>query len=326
MALAVHNADDLSSGGVGEPGVKDVCVCILAYNEQKHIADTIRAVSTGNGDAAFDIIVYANGCTDNTADVVRALCATIPNLRLRELAKASKPNAWNTAFAENDTPFLFFSDGDVRPEPGSVVVLRRCFEEHPHISLVCSQFWPHTRGLSIQRRLTGFLQIPLAQDFLTGQFYAVRRSYMKARLADLCLQGVPEGIVGEDAFLGLLFPGDMFLVAREKVFYEPPTVADYWKYLARMRWQGEQLTEFYGNLLAERGHGSNGSSRARLAAKLAAGQGLPRTLLGLLAAASRTVVKSLFKAKIDKCYRGLGSVCREGNTILSHSTRSESAK
>lgn len=310
----------------GEPALNDVCVCILAYNEQRHIADTIRAVLAGNGDASFDVVVYANGCTDGTADVVRKLAATIPNLRLRELAKASKPNAWNTAFAENANPFLFFSDGDVRPEPGSVLGLRWYFDQQPQVSLVCSQFWPVMRGLTVEQRLTGFLQIPLAQNFVTGGFYAVRRAHLAARLDVKCPRGIPEGIVGEDAFLESLFTRNAILVAREKVLYEPPAFADYWKYLARVRWQQEQLREVYSGIVDEEESGSNSGWLSRLAAKFALGQSPARTLLGLVAAASRTVVKTFCKARIDRYYRNLGPVCGEGEGILSHGTRSESAK
>jgi glycosyltransferase involved in cell wall biosynthesis len=298
----------------------------LAYNEQKHIADTIQAILTGNGDMIFDVIVYANGCTDKTADVVRILCERISNLRLRELAKASKPNAWNTAFSENANPILFFSDGDVRPEPGSVAALRQYFDEHPEASLVCSQFWPDVRGLTLEKHMTGFLQIPLAQDFHTGGFYAIRRSRVLTRLQEKGLEGIPEGVVGEDEFLEALMPPNTFFVAREKVFFEPPTFADYWKFFARIRWQEEQLVQVYGHLLADDTRSSRSSLRSRLASKLASGQGPSRLLIGLAAAALRTVVNVAYRGRIDRCYRNLGPVGREDRCVLSQATRSESTK
>ncbi len=306
--------------------MNDVCVCVLAYNEQKHLADTIHAILAGNGDVDFDIVVYANGCTDKTADVVRGLCETTPNLRLRELTKASKPNAWNTAFAENTNSVLFFSDGDVRPEPGSVAALWRYLDEHAEVSLVCSQFWPDAHGLKFEQRLTGFLQIPLAQDFLSGQFYAVRRSHLLAQLEAKGLKGIPEGVAVEDDFLKALVPQNAFFVARQKVFYEPPTFADYWKYLARIRWQEEQLVQFYSDLLADETCSSRGFRGGRLASKLAGGQGPFRMLIGLTAAGLRTVVKAACKGRIDRCYRNLGPVRCDGRDILSHATRAEFTK
>ena len=305
--------------------MKDVCVCVLAYNEQRHIANTIQAILCGNGDMDFDIVVYANGCTDRTADVVKELCQTIANLRLRELSKPSKSHAWTTAFAENVNAILFFSDGDVRPEPGSVVALSRCLGERPEVALVCSQLWPDTHGLSFEQRLTGFLQIPLAQDFLTG-FYAIRRSHLLERLREKGLDGIPEGVVGEDEFLQRLVPANAFLVARQKVFYRPPVLNDYWKYLARMRWQEEQRLKAYGDLFADDKDEPRRFWSGRVAKKLRSGQGLRRTLLGVASSGLRTVVKSVFKAKIDTYYRDLGPVCREGRNILSQATRSESAK
>jgi glycosyltransferase involved in cell wall biosynthesis len=306
--------------------MNDVCVCILAYNEQKHIADTIRAILTGNGDLRFDVIVYANGCTDKTVDVVRGLCERTPNLRLRELTKPSKPNAWNTAFLENTNPILFFSDGDVRPQPGSVAALRRYFDEHPQASLVCSQFWPENHGLTFEQHVTGLLQIPLAQDYLSGAFYAVRRSQVSAQLNEKGLDGIPEGVVGEDEFLGALTPQDALIVAREKVYYEPPLFADYCKFLARLRWQEEQRIQIYGGLLDDRSRATGSSGWRRISRKLARRQGLARTLLGLTSVVMRTAVKAVFRSRIDRCYRALGPVCREGRNILSCATRSESAK
>jgi glycosyltransferase involved in cell wall biosynthesis len=311
----------------GERTMSDFCVCILAYNEQKHIADTIHAILAGNGDMDFDVIVYANGCTDKTADVVRGLCEKIPNLRLRELAKASKPNAWNTAFTENTNPILFFSDGDARPEPGSVAALQRYFDERAEVSLVCSQFWPDYPALTFEQRLTGFLLTPLAQDYHSGLFYAVRRSHVMARLKEKGLEGIPQGIVGEDEFLDALMPRHAFLVARERAFYEPPLVADYWKFHARLRWQEEQRIRFYGKLLDDQQTRTSGMSRLhRLARKLTNDQGAARTIFGLMSATMRTAVNLLFRPRINRCYRNLGPVCREGRNILSHATRSESAK
>lgn len=306
--------------------MSDVSVCILAYNEQKHIAGTIRAIVAGTGDLDFDVVVYANGCTDQTAAVVQGLCRTIPNLELRELPQPCKPAAWNTAFAESASPVIIFSDGDVRPEPGSVAALQLHLLQNPQLTLVSAQLWPDLHGASLEQRLTGFLQIPLAQDFLAGGFYAVRRSHLAARLAEQGLSRIPDGIVGEDEFLEAIVPRDAFAIAPEKVLYEPSTLADYWKYLARMRWQEEQRLRLYGDRILNRTPAAERINGARLSSKLTCSHGLLRTLLGLSSAGLRTVVKSVFRAKIDQCYCKLGPVCCEGQCVLGQDTRSDSAK
>ena len=147
-----------------------------------------------------------------------------------------------------------------------------------------------------------------------------------ARLEEKGLEGIPLGVVGEDEFLEALIPKNAFFVAREKVFFQPPTFADYWMYLARIRWQEEQLVQVYGDLLADQTRTSKGFRGGRFASKLASCRGPFRLLVGLTAAGLRTVVKTACKGRIDRCYRNLGPVRREGRNILSQATRSESAK
>jgi glycosyltransferase involved in cell wall biosynthesis len=309
-----------------DKNVNEICVCILAYNEQKHITNTIQSILAGNEDLEFDIVVYANGCTDKTAEIVREMQKSTPNLRLRELSKASKPNAWNTALAENSVRFIVFSDGDVRPEPGSVVALRDLLSEHSSISLVSSQFWPFTKGLDFERRITGFMQIPFAQDFLSGQFYAIRRQRICDLLAKKELTGIPEGIVGEDEFLLMLTGRDEFHVAQKRVFYEPPCFDDFCKYFARLRWQEEQIAQAYGALFEDELRQTERGSGHLLRTKLSRRQSLRRTLLGFGATALRSSVKWLYRARIDMHYDRLGLITADGGDILSTSTRSESAK
>ncbi|NLS95787.1 MAG: glycosyltransferase [Planctomycetaceae bacterium] len=304
--------------------MKQACVCVLAYNEQNHIARTVQAIRAGNDGVDFDVVVYANGCTDQTTEVVKGLLATVPNLRLRELAKPSKPEAWNTAFVENQNLVLFFSDGDIAPEPGCVARLYQCLTENPTVSIVCPELRPQPTGLPLDKRLTGFLQIPFAQDFLNGAFYAVRRDVIERALKERELDGIPSGIVGEDAFVQTLVPRTAFRVTEQRVFYEPPALSDYYKYLARIRWQNEQLA-YYRDELGDPVR-KKSSTVQRLREKLSATRRFTRLIEGAMSTATRRIVTAANRRRIDNLYRKLGPVRREGQEILGSSTRSISTK
>lgn len=307
--------------------MKDFCVCILAHNEQKHICQTIRAIVNAGGELDYDIVVYANGCTDGTAEVVKALVPHIPNLSVRELSLASKPHAWNTAFSEQKNSILVFSDGDVQPEIGAVKALWRFLSiERTEAVLAGCTLWPQKEGLTISQRVCGFLQIPLKQDFLAGGLYACRRNKLEEELRKKNLTGIPSGIVGEDLFLQLLIPPEKFFVIRNKVFYEPPALVDYWRYLARVRWQEEQLCVGFGIFFADRLLDEGGNLYSRIWGKFVASESLWRLFLGIISTMCRIVVKTIFRKKIYRHYRVLGTVSREGGEILSRATRSQSAK
>lgn len=306
--------------------MKGLCVCILAHNEQKHIAETIAAISANCGAIDSDIKVYANGCTDNTVEIVRDLCRTRPNLSLREIDKASKANAWNVAFTENKNPILVFADGDVVPEFGAIEALYGLLNSNNSQAVLagCS-FWPRTAGLTWGQRFTGFLQIPVRQDFLAGGLYAIRRHDLAREFAQRNISGIPPGVTGDDTFLQLVVPPDKLSIISYRVYYEPPELEDYWKYLARIRWQEEQLFTVFGALFAGAGRQKK-SFVSRMKKKLSGSQRLDRLLLGLMASGVRTVVKSAFKKKIADCYQTLGPVGNDGGNILSRATRSQSAK
>ncbi|MEN8258763.1 MAG: glycosyltransferase [Thermodesulfobacteriota bacterium] len=306
--------------------MKDLCVCILAHNEQKHIAETIGAIAENCGTLDLDIKVYANGCTDNTEEIVRSLCRGRSNLYLRELRKPSKANAWNVAFSENKNPILVFADGDVVPEAGAIEALYGLLtKENKQTVVVGCSFWPRKAGLTWGQRFTGFLQIPVRQDFLAGGLYAIRRQGLAQEFAQRNIDGIPSGVTGDDTFLQLVVPPDRFSIISHRVYYEPPELEDYWKYLARIRWQEEQLFTVFSALFTGPGREEKAFG-VRMKEKIAGRQGAGRLLLGLMAGGARSVMKTVFRKKIDGCYRALGPVGNEGGNVLSRATRSQSAK
>lgn len=306
--------------------MKDLCVCILAHNEECNIASTVRSISDSCKGLHAETKVYANGCTDATASIVQEMTREIPNLTLRELDIASKPNAWNIAFCENNHDALVFSDGDVVPANKAVETLYEVLtKEGQNIILAGCRYWPSWKGKSLEQRWTGFLQIPLNQDFLAGALYGIRKKEFKALLDHYRLSGIPGGLVGEDFFLEKIVPPDQFKVIRNKVYYAPPSWHDYCNYLARMQWQEEQLKEFYGHLLCDYAKGGGGRIK-RFFKKISNPRGVNNFPLGLISSGMREGVKLLFRSKINQCYAALGAINENGVDVLREATRSRSTK
>jgi len=65
-------------------------VVIPAHNEERGILRTLTRLHEGLGAEELDIVVVCNGCTDETADTVRA---EFPSVRVLEIAEPSKAAA-----------------------------------------------------------------------------------------------------------------------------------------------------------------------------------------------------------------------------------------
>jgi hypothetical protein len=105
-------------------GLPAVSVLIPARNEAAAIGDAVRAVLDSRG-VEFEVVVMDDGSTDGTDDIVLALAAADPRVRL-ERAPAL-PGGWNGkqhacwALAHvARKPVLCFVDADVRLDPECV--------------------------------------------------------------------------------------------------------------------------------------------------------------------------------------------------------------
>ena len=301
-------------------------VCVLAHNEETNIAETLRSILQGNRDIKFKIKVYANGCTDNTHQIVNDISANNPSVELIKIKPASKPNAWNIAFKENIDKVLIFADGDIKTEPGTVSKILNIFEDCKKIELACCQLWPDNKDLCWQQRFTGFTLIPLKQDFLKGGFYGIRRSAFVLHFQQHGLLGLPDGIVGDDAFLDNLVNRDRFICINSKVTFKPPVFSDYYKFRARMKWQDEQMQLFLDSAAIDHDTLTQHPLLQKIKRKIAGSKNLSRFILGGAAAVTRVIFMNLVKSKIENEYKKLGPVTTDGSWILSEATRSHSTK
>lgn len=192
----------------------NVCVGILARNEAEGIADLIgdlaeQTLLTENQQVSVQIIVVANGCTDDTAEVARSALADLqvglPDVgtSVHELARPGKSNAWNEfvhGIVPEVTDYVFFLDGDIR------------FPERDTLNLVLRGLMSSTQAVVAVDRSVKDLELENPKNIVqkmiksaTGTANDPRTAIAGAcycvRFDEVRKIWMPIGLPGEDGFL-----------------------------------------------------------------------------------------------------------------------------
>ena len=182
-------------------------IAVFAHNEATRIAATLRSIQAAAQGIAVEVVVLANGCQDATADVVYALAAAWPRLRVAEILVADKANAWNeyvhriAAMPPHGSPAMHvFVDGDVHIAPNALQALAQRMAQVPAAHAVGAL---PTTG----RDRAGWSQRMLDHGTLAGGLYALRGDFVaRLRQRGICL---PQGLIGEDWLVSLWASHDL---------------------------------------------------------------------------------------------------------------------
>jgi glycosyltransferase involved in cell wall biosynthesis len=182
-------------------------LAVFAHNEAGRIASALRSIPAAAGDRDVDVVVLANGCTDRTADEVRASAALLPHLSLTEIDVGDKANAWNVyvhEVAASDATALtdthFFMDGDVTLEPDALPLLASALSAVP--AARAAGGIPATG-----RDRDAWRERMVHNGSIAGNLYALRGRFVE----ELRQHGtrMPIGLIGEDLFLSWLIERDI---------------------------------------------------------------------------------------------------------------------
>ena len=101
-------------------------IIVPAHNEETVIADCLDSIV--NQKDADEVIVAGNGCTDNTAGLVRE---KYPQVICLDIQKPSKTNALNEAEKHIGSYPVFYIDADTVLSPGSIRHISKSLEDSP---------------------------------------------------------------------------------------------------------------------------------------------------------------------------------------------------
>ena len=177
-------------------------LAVFAHNESGRIRPALESIARAAGNNDVAVTVLANGCTDSTADEVRACASLLPNLWLAEMAVADKANAWNVYVHELITPerageieTYFFMDGDVRLERDALALLAAALSAVPTANAAGGMPATGRNRVSWRARM-------IKNGTLAGNLYALRSSFVD------CVRQrqirIPIGLVFEDSLLSQL--------------------------------------------------------------------------------------------------------------------------
>lgn len=106
-----------------------VSIVIPAYNEEKVIEATLRAVAASDC-PTLEVIVVDDGSIDTTRERVHSMAAALPALRLVELPyNQGKARALNAGVAVAAGEIVVTVDADTQVEPGAIRTLVAALEE-----------------------------------------------------------------------------------------------------------------------------------------------------------------------------------------------------
>ena len=132
-----------------------ISVVIPAYNAERSIEATLRALSSQAFEAPFEVIVVDDGSTDRTAEIV----ARHPEVRLIRQPNEGPSVARNRGVAEARGEIVVFTDADCVPTPDFLAQITAPFAD-PGIAGAKGAY------LSKQRELTArFVQIEYEEKY-----------------------------------------------------------------------------------------------------------------------------------------------------------------
>ncbi|MEB8386044.1 glycosyltransferase family 2 protein [Rhodobacteraceae bacterium KMM 6894] len=97
-------------------------IILPAHNEAEYLGDCLSAVFDG-GLAGGEVIVVANGCTDQTAAIARSFAAPDRALHVIETPTGGKPHALRLGDAAAQYGARIYLDADVIVAPGLIAAL-----------------------------------------------------------------------------------------------------------------------------------------------------------------------------------------------------------
>jgi dolichol-phosphate mannosyltransferase len=198
---------------MNSPHRADFRIIIPAKNEELRIREPIEKMCRYFGDRAR-ILVVANGCTDNTAALVREMCATHENLELLEIPeRIGKGGAVRAGMRIGDEPFLGFVDADGSFNPDQIERLyARCRE--PGVSGAIGS--RRIKGARVGQRPT------IARQVASFCFRLLVRTLFFASYSDMQCgvkvfrRDAVDGVLDELELANFAFDVDLLLALRRK--------------------------------------------------------------------------------------------------------------
>lgn len=116
-----------------------VYVIVAAWNEARVIARCLRSLLHQDFPRSMHIIVVANGCTDDTADVARScmdgVLSSGHRLEVVELAETSKPAALNKGDQLAGDGIRIYIDADAELSPNAISAVTDLLQDNSPIEL-----------------------------------------------------------------------------------------------------------------------------------------------------------------------------------------------
>lgn len=178
-------------------------VAVFAHNEEKNLAATLNSilVAGAGAGAKFEIVVLANGCSDDTVAVAQAHASKNTNIHVVEIELADKSNAWNYYVHQVSaiSPFCdaeihVFVDGDVQLKSTSLRAFSTALLQFPFANAMGAL-------PSSGRDREAWSERMVASGTLAGGLYALSAAFLQRIRQRKVL--IPRGLIGEDWAISL---------------------------------------------------------------------------------------------------------------------------
>jgi glycosyltransferase involved in cell wall biosynthesis len=281
-------------------------VCIAAYNESRTIGRLLGQLAATTEDQVCEIIVCANGCTDNTESVVAEYSDRDSRIGLIFSPKG-KPAAWNALMSTAKSDLRLFLDADVGLAPDFFRFIHDALRRHPDAAIIAARDIPKRNRNGFGPFLAALASRSFGFDYVCGRAYVLRlsaipRGHVESEgTVSLAESGMPLQILHEDLWLEVSIGRSLIALAPvARIYYDPGTLNDLLKTRARLRVARRQVAALLPNRFVnwQRDFTRSGNVYARLRQRISTMDGTGDALACFIGTAARSILMIIRRSRI----------------------------